>query len=100
MPFAADFELADVDEHLGTLFAAGYRNGKLWCRHSIDQGTSDAQFPDGTTEKPITSVGSAVKPSILVYNTRDVSVWFGRDGRIVSYYSEDGGMSWIGGGIG
>lgn len=99
MPFCGDLEQADVAEHFGTLFGAGYSGGKLWARYSIDKGGTDAEFPDGETQKMICSLPGLVKPTILSYNTRDLQVWFGRQGRVVSYYSQDGGQSWIGGGV-
>jgi hypothetical protein len=99
MPFCSDLEQADVAEHMGTLFGAGYRGGKLWCRVSIDKGSTDGLFSDGETEKMICSVASRVKPTILSFETRDLQVWFSRQGNMVSYYSQDGGKSWVGGGV-
>lgn len=96
MMLAYDLEEADVCQHFGTDFAAGYADGALWCEYSCDRGATAAAFPDGSYRKRICDVEGTTKPTVLAYDTGQLQVWFSRDGKVRSFWSGNRGQTWTG----
>jgi hypothetical protein len=96
MPLADDLSYPFAVECNGILYVIGYRAGAQYIRRTADLGRSFLAYPDGSTEKQITSETDEQRVAFVKLQSggRRLVVGVPNEPNIDTYVSDDDGGTW------